>query len=73
MILGINVKEKDYVRMTDKERLALLDDAYFRSRQMKEKAKSYEQRLIILPKKPEEVLSQKEFTFVKALWEGMFE
>lgn len=73
MILGINVKEKDYVRMTDKERLALLDEAYFRSRQMKEKAKAYEQRLIILPKKPEEVLSQKEFSFVKALWEGLFE
>ncbi len=73
MLMGINVKEKDYIRMTDKERLALLDDAYFRTRQLKIKAKAYEERLTILPKSPEEVLTQKEFMFVQALWKGIFD
>ena len=73
MLLGINVKEKDLLKMSDKERLALIDDAYFRSKQMQIKAKAYEQRLVILPREPEEVLTQKEFMFVQALWKGMFD
>lgn len=73
MLLGINVKEKDLLKMTDKEKIALVDSAYFRTKQMQIRAKAYEQRLVILPRKPEEVLDQKEFMFVQALWKGLFD
>lgn len=73
MLLGINVKEKDLLKMTDAEKIALVDSAYFRTKQMQIRAKAYEQRLVILPRKPEEVLDQKEFMFVQALWKGLFD
>lgn len=49
MLMGINVSERDYLRMSDKERLALLEDAYKRTKSMKYQAISYLDRIEILP------------------------
>lgn len=74
MILGIMIKEADYLRMDEKERLALLDQAYFRARQTKMRAEKYVERLDLIRYEPEEkVLSPAQLAYVDALCDGLFD
>lgn len=75
MLLGINVPEKEYKMMSDAEKLALLDEAYRRTRQMKFRAFNAQKKLDILRIPMEyayQILTEKEVHMVHALRLGYF-
>ena len=49
MLLGIEIPEREYLQMSDEEKLALLQDAYNRTKSLKYQAMSYLERTSILP------------------------
>ena len=71
MLLGISIKENEYKSMTKKQRLALLDDAVFRAKQMRLRAENYLERTELI--KSENVLDQKQTAYVNALLEGLLD
>lgn len=74
MLLGINISEQEYLGMNEKERLSLLDEAYFRARQMRLKAEAYADRLDIIRRAPEaSVLNNRQLAYVDALYAGIFD
>ena len=76
MLMGIHIEEKRYRKLTDAEKLALLDEAYFRAKQNRLNAESYVERLELLhcPREcADEVLSQRQAVLVKLLDEGFLD
>ena len=74
MLLGISLTESDYLRLSDEEKLKLLNDAYFRARQMKIRAENFAARLEIIKREPEtKVLNRSQLAYVEALYAGIFD
>lgn len=70
MLMGIAIREDEYRRMTDEQKLDLLEDAFFRARQLKEKATIYAKRLDILNRPVQEILDERQESLVRLLEEG---
>lgn len=70
MLLGIDIPEKDFLNMTDEEKLALLKEAYGRTKQIRYRAMNARKKLDIL-RIPVEyaftVLTEKEIGYLHAL------
>lgn len=67
MLLGIEIPEREYLRMSDEEKLELLQDAYNRTKSLKYQAMSYLERTSILPTV---VLSDRQERLIEAYKRG---
>lgn len=66
--------EKEYLTLTDEQKLKLLEDAYFRARQMKIRAENFADRLELIKSVPEtKVLNRSQLAYVDALYAGIFD
>ena len=75
MLLGINVPEKEFKAMSDAEKLALINEAYNRTKQMKYRAYNAQKKLEILRIPIEyayQILTEKEVNLIEALRLGYF-
>ena len=70
MLMGIFIEENEYRRLSDEQKLDLLDDAFFRARLTKIRAQNYAERVKILNLPEEEVLDKRQSGLVNLLKEG---